>query len=54
MKQLVVCIYLLYLEGATLFIDKRANYVNVTYLMYFRDLELVTHYAWKAATLTHL
>lgn len=34
-----------YLVGVTLFIDKSINYVDVTYLKYFRDLELVSDYA---------
>jgi len=37
-------IYLPYLVGNMLFIDKSGNYVGVTYLRYFRDLELVYDY----------
>jgi hypothetical protein len=47
-------IYLLYLVGITLFIDKRTYYVDVAYLKYFRDLELVDGYAWGVAALSHL
>lgn len=37
-----------------LFTNKSANYVDVTYLRYFRDLELVSNYAWGAAAIAHL
>jgi len=30
-----------------------ATYVDVTYLNYFRDLELVNDYAWGAAARAH-
>jgi len=38
-------IYLLYLVGVTLFTNKSTNYVNVTYMKYFWDLELVSDYS---------
>jgi hypothetical protein len=41
------------LVGITLFTDKSANYVDVTNLRYFRELELVSDYAWGAETLAH-
>jgi len=46
--------YLLYLVGYTLFIDKSACYVDVAYLKYFKDLELVNGYAWGVAARSHL
>jgi len=50
----VVHIYLLYLVGITLFTDKSATVVDVVYLRYFRDLDVVAGYSWGAATLAHL
>jgi len=50
----VVRIYLLYLVGITLFIDKSATAVDVVYLKYFRDLDLVVGYSWGAAALARL
>jgi hypothetical protein len=47
-------IYLFYLVDITLFTDKSAYYVDVSYLKYFRDLELVASYVWGAAALPHL
>jgi len=47
-------IYLLYLVRITLFTDKIQNVVDVVYLRYFRDLDLVAGYSWGAATLAHL
>jgi len=47
-------IYLLYLVGITLFIDKSQNVVDVVYLRYFRDLDHVVGYSWGAAALAHL
>jgi len=47
-------IYLLYLVGITLFTGKSVHYVNVVYLRYFRDLELVAGNAWGAAALARL
>lgn len=41
-------IYLLYLVWVTLFTNKSANYVEVTYLKYFRYLEFVSDYSWEA------
>ena len=49
-----VRVYLLYLVRITLFTDKSATIVDVDYLRYFRDLELVAGYSWGAATLAHL
>lgn len=47
-------IYLLYLMGIILFTDKSATGVDVWYLLYLRDMELVSNYAWREAALTHL
>jgi len=47
-------IYFLYLVGITLVTGKRQNVVDVVYLRYFRDLDLVAGYSWGAATLAHL
>nr|ABN06102.1 hypothetical protein MtrDRAFT_AC150800g10v2 [Medicago truncatula] len=49
-----LCIYLLYLVDITLFTDKSANYMDVICLRYFRDLDLVSDYAWGAVALAHL
>jgi len=49
-----VRIYLLYLVGITLFIDKSATVVDVVYLRYFRDLDIVVGYSWGVAALAHL
>ena len=49
-----VRIYLLYLVGITLFTDKSATAVDVVYLRYFRDLDIVAGYSWGATRLSHL
>jgi len=49
-----VRIYLLYLVGITIFTDKSQWVVDVVYLRYFRDLDLVAGYSWGAAALAHL
>jgi hypothetical protein len=54
MRDQAVRIYLLYLVGITLFTDKSQNDVDVIYLRYFRDLDVVADYSWGAATLAHL
>jgi len=40
--------------GITLFTDKSARNVDVAYLKYFIDLELVVGYAWGTEALSHL
>ncbi|RHN51109.1 putative protein-serine/threonine phosphatase [Medicago truncatula] len=50
----VVRIYLLYLIGITLFTDKSQTAMDVVYLRYFRDLDVVAEFAWGAAALAHL
>jgi len=54
LRDQAVCIYLLYLVGITLFTDKSATTVDVVYLRYFRDLDLVAGYSWGVAALAHL
>jgi len=49
-----VRIYLLYLVGITIFNDKSQWAVDVVYLRYFRDLDLVASYSWGVAALSHL
>jgi len=53
MRDQALRIYLFYLVGITLFTDKSARYVDVAYLEYFRDLELVSDYAWGLLALSH-
>jgi len=50
----VVRIYFLYFVGITIFIDKSQNDVDVVYLRYFRDLDLVAGYSRGAVALAHL
>jgi len=54
LRDQAVRIYLLYLVGITLFTDKSATVVDVVYLKYFRDLDIVAGYSWGAAALAHL
>jgi len=54
LRDQVVRIYLLYLVGITLFTYKSQNDVDVAYLRYFRDLDLVAGYSWGDAVLAHL
>jgi hypothetical protein len=37
-----VRVYLLFVFGTTIFSNKVKNYVDLTYLLYLRDLELVS------------
>jgi len=46
--------YLLYLAGITVFTDESAYYVDVAYLKYFRDLEVVVDYSWGVVALSYL
>jgi len=41
-------------RGDPIFTDKSQNDVDVVYLRYFRDLDLVVGYSWGAAALAHL
>jgi len=54
LRDQTVRIYLLYLVGITIFTDKSQWDVDVVYLRYFRDLDLVVGYSWGAAALAHL
>jgi len=54
LRDQVVRIYLLYLVGITIFTNKSQWAVEVVYLRYFRDVDLVAGYSWGAATLAHL
>ncbi len=47
-------IFLLYLVDITFFTDKSATYVDVAYLRYFRDLDIVVGFSWGVAPLSHL
>jgi hypothetical protein len=48
--------YLLLLVATTIFIfsNKAKNYVDLTYLKYFQDLDRVDNYAWGTAALSFL
>jgi len=54
LRDQVVRMYLLYLVGITLFTDKSTTVVEVVYLRYFRDLDLVANYSWGVARLVYL
>jgi len=54
LRDQVVRIYLLYLVGITIFTEKSQWAMDVVYLRYFRDLDLVAGYSWGAAALAHL
>ena len=54
LRDQAVRIYLPYLVGIMIFTNKSQWAVDVVYLRYFRDLDLVTGYSWGAATLAHL
>lgn len=40
----VMRVYLLYLAGTVIFMDKSATYTNVIYLRYFQDFERIHEY----------
>jgi len=46
--------YLLYLIGCTIFVDKSATSVSISYLALFRELAVCGSYAWGAAALAHM
>jgi hypothetical protein len=54
LRDQAVRIYLLYLMGITIFSDKSQWAVDVVYLKYFRDLEIVSGFSWGVAALGHL
>jgi len=47
-------VYLLHLIGCTVFLNKSATSVSISYLSLFRDLALCGSYAWGAAALAHM
>ncbi|KAK2443669.1 hypothetical protein QL285_014754 [Trifolium repens] len=51
---LAVRTYLLFVVGTTIFSNKEKNYVDLTFLRYLRDLELVSTFAWDPAALSFL
>ncbi|XP_024634854.1 protein MAIN-LIKE 1-like [Medicago truncatula] len=53
LRDQAVRIYLLYLVEITIFSDKSQWVVDVVYLEYFRDLDLVAGYSWGAAWVFH-
>jgi hypothetical protein len=46
--------YLLLLVGTMIFSNKAKNYVDLTYLAYFRNLDQVGAYSWGTAALAFL
>jgi len=46
--------YLLHLVGGTIYVDKSATLVNVSYLGLFVDLRMTGGYSWAKVALTHL
>ena len=50
----VVGVYLLYLLGCTLFVEKSATRVPIFYLELLMDVGNIRHYAWGAAALAYL
>jgi hypothetical protein len=46
--------YLLFTVGATIFSNKAKNYVDLTYLLYLRDIGMVNMYVRGPATLSFL
>jgi len=46
--------YLLHLVGCTIFVDKSATSISVSYLPLFRDMGMCGEYSWGAAALTHM
>jgi hypothetical protein len=53
-KELVMRAYLMLLVGTTIFSNKAKNYIDLTYLDYFRHLGRVPSYAWGTAALAFL
>jgi len=46
--------YLLHLIGCTIFVDKSATSVSISYLALFHELAVCGSYAWGAAALAHM
>jgi hypothetical protein len=53
-KELVMRAYLMLLVGTTIFSNKLKNYVDLTYLDYFKYLDRVPSHAWGTAALVFL
>jgi hypothetical protein len=53
-KELVMRAYLMLLVGTTIFSNKAKNYVDLTYLDYFRHLDRGPSYAWGTTELAIL
>jgi hypothetical protein len=53
-KKFVMRAYLMLLVGTTIFSNKAKNYVDLTYLEYFRHLKRVSTYAWGTDALAFL
>jgi hypothetical protein len=53
-KELEMRVYLMLLVGTTIFSNKAKNYVDLTYLDYFRHLDRVPSYALGTAALAFL
>jgi hypothetical protein len=45
---------LMLLVGTTIFSNKAKNYVDLTYLDYFRNMDPVATYSWGTATLAYI
>ncbi|XP_024634491.2 protein MAIN-LIKE 2-like [Medicago truncatula] len=54
LRDQVVRIYLLYLVGITIFTNKSQWDVDVVYLKFFRDLDLVSSFSSEVVALAHL
>jgi hypothetical protein len=54
LRDQAVRIYLLYLVWITIFSDKSQRAVDVVYLRYFRDLDLIAGFSCGVAALAHL
>jgi hypothetical protein len=53
-KLFVMRAYLMLLVGTTIFSNKAKNYLDLTYLDYFRHLDQVSTYVWGTAALAFL
>ncbi|MCI38566.1 serine/threonine-protein phosphatase 7 long form-like protein, partial [Trifolium medium] len=53
-KKYTIRVYLLFLVVTTIFSNKSKRYADVTYLQYFRDLEMVDIYAWGTIAFAYL
>ncbi|MCI34353.1 serine/threonine-protein phosphatase 7 long form-like protein, partial [Trifolium medium] len=53
-RDLTIRVYLLMMVSWNIFTDTSKNTINVSYLQYFNDLEIVDNFAWGATALTHM